>query len=137
MALSGFAELTLEARDLESLERFYTEAFGLDLLSRDDDRIWLEAGPDARLGLWTPGEKEFGDEGGRHVHFAFAASPGTLDDLVDRLRSFGASVRGPEQHPGGDRSAYVEDPEGNVVEVWDFFHRGEGARNGTEAFKGD
>ena len=135
MSLSGFAELTLEARDLASLERFYTTAFGLELLSRDDDRIWLAAGRSARLGLWTPGEKEFGDEGGRHVHFAFAASPGTLDSLVARLRRCGASARGPEEHPGGDRSIYVEDPEGNVVEVWDFFHRGEGARQGTEAFK--
>jgi catechol-2,3-dioxygenase len=137
MSLSGFAELTLEARDMVALERFYTDAFGLEVLKREDDRIWLAAGPDARLGLWAPGEKEFGDEGGRHVHFAFAASPGTLDQLVGRLRAHRASVRGPEEHPGGDRSAYVEDPEGNVVEVWDFFHRGEGAANGTAALKKD
>jgi catechol-2,3-dioxygenase len=135
MTLTGFAELTLEARDLDRLERFYREAFGLDLLSRDGDRVWLAAGREARLGLWAPGEKEFGDEGGRHVHYAFAADPGTLDAMVERLRCHGASVRGPEEHPGGDRSIYVEDPEGNVVEVWDFFERGEGAREGTEAFK--
>jgi catechol 2,3-dioxygenase-like lactoylglutathione lyase family enzyme len=56
MALDGFAELTLETRDIATLERFYTEAFGLDLLKREDDRTWLAAGPNARLGLWTPGE---------------------------------------------------------------------------------
>jgi catechol-2,3-dioxygenase len=135
MSLTGFAELTLEARDVEQLERFYTEAFGLEVLSRERDRVWLAAGREARLGLWTPGEKEFGDEGGRHVHFAFAAHPGALDAMVERLHEHGASVRGPEEHPGGDRSIYVEDPEGNVVEVWDFFERGEGARDGIEAFK--
>lgn len=135
MSLDGFAELTLEARDLAALERFYTDGFGLELLKREHDRVWLAAGRDARLGLWTPGEKEFGDEGGRHVHYAFAVDPGTLDTLVERLREHGARVRGPEEHPGGDRSAYVEDPEGNVVEAWDFFHRGEGAANGTRAFK--
>jgi catechol-2,3-dioxygenase len=135
MSLTGFAELTLEARDVERLERFYTGAFGLELLSREGDRVWLAAGREARLGLWTPGEKEFGDEGGRHVHFAFAARPGTLDAMVERLHEHGAPVCGPEEHPGGDRSIYVEDPEGNVVEVWDFFERGEGAREGTEAFK--
>jgi catechol-2,3-dioxygenase len=137
MALSGICELTLEARDMTSLERFYTRAFGLEVLARGDDRIWLAAGDDARLGLWTPGEKEFGDEGGRHVHFAFAASRGTLEALVGRLRSHGADVRGPEEHPGGDRSLYVRDPEGNVVEVWDFFDRGEGAAHGTSALKKD
>ena len=120
---------------MATLERFYSEALGLEVLQRGDDRTWLAAGPDARLGLWTPGAKEFGDEGGRHVHFAFAASPGTLDALVERLRRHGAEVRGPEEHPGGDRSVYVRDPEGNVVEVWDFFHRGEGASNGVEALR--
>ena len=120
----GFAELTLETGDLARLERFYVDAFGLEVLAREDDRIWLAAGAHARLGLWSPGEKEFGDRGGRHVHFAFSAAPGRLDALAARLRERGVAVRGPEQHDGGDRSIYVEDPEGNVVEVWDFFGRG-------------
>ncbi len=120
----GFAELTLETRDTARLERFYVDAFGLEVLAREPDRVWLAAGPGARLGLWTPGEKEFGDRGGRHVHFAFSAAPGRLDALASRLRDSGVAVRGPEEHDGGDRSLYVEDPEGNVVEVWDFFARG-------------
>ena len=121
----GFAELTLETPDLARLERFYVDGLGLEVLAREDDRIWLAAGEHARLGLWAPGEKEFGDEGGRHVHFAFSAAPGRLDALAERLREHGAAVRGPEEHDGGDRSLYVEDPEGNVVEVWDFFERGQ------------
>src|SRR5918993_4857418 len=122
--VDGFAELTLEARDPRALEAFYSDAFGLRAISREHDRIWLAVGPHARLGLWAPGEKEFGDEGGAHVHFAFSAAPGRLDALCERLRARGADVRGPEEHDGGDRSLYVEDPEGNVVEVWDFFARG-------------
>ncbi len=137
MSIDGFCELTLEARDLARLESFYTEVFGLDVLAREDDRIWLAAGRDARLGIWSPGQKEFGDEGGRHVHFAFAADPGTLDDLAERVRAREAPrVEGPHEHEGGDRSLYVEDPEGNVVEVWDFFERGEGRREGVKALEG-
>lgn len=124
MLTDGFVELTLETRDRELMERFYTEAFGLEVLAHEPDRTWLAAGPRARLGLWTPGEKEFGDEGGAHVHYAFSASPGRLEELKSRLEEYGAAVRGPEEHDGGDRSIYVEDPEGNVVEVWDFFERG-------------
>ena len=130
--LTGFAELTLETRDRDTLERFYTEAFGLEVLSREEERVWLAVGDAGRLGLWTPGEKEFGDEGGRHVHFAFSAGPGTLDSLAERLREHGP-VRGPVEHPGGDRSVYTEDPEGNVVEVWDFFRQGKGRREGVKA----
>ena len=120
----GFAELTLETPDRGALERFYVDGMGLEVLAREDDRTWLAAGPHARLGLWEPGEKEFGDEGGRHVHFALSAEPGTLDELAGRLREAGTDPHGPEEHDGGDRSIYVEDPEGNVVEVWDFFERG-------------
>ena len=136
MLTQGFAELTIEVRDLEALERFYREVFGLRLLTREDDRVWLAAGERARLGLWLPGEKEFGDEGGRHVHFAFSAGPGGLDALVERLDDAGHDYRGPVEHDGGDRSLYVEDLEGNVVEVWDFFERGEGRREGAAALAG-
>ena len=133
MTVSGLAEMTLQVRDLQALETFYVEAFGLRVLKREDDRVWLAAGSHARLGLWLPGEKEFGDEGGEHVHYAFSAKPGSLDALVERLNGCSIDVRGPIEHPGGDRSIYVEDPEGNVVEVWDFFERGEGAERGTDA----
>lgn len=30
---------------------------------------------------------------------------------------------GPVKHDGGDRSLYVSDPEGNIVEAWDHFER--------------
>ena len=133
MTITGVVELTLQVRDLEVLEAFYTDVFGLRVLKRDEDRVWLAAGERARLGLWLPGEKEFGDEGGAHVHYALGVEPGTLDGIVGRLEARGVPVRGPIEHPGGDRSIYVEDPEGNVVEVWDFFQRGKGAREGVHA----
>jgi catechol-2,3-dioxygenase len=75
------------------------------------------AGERSRLGLWLPGEKEFGDEGGTHVHYAFGVAPGTLDAIVERLGDRGIEVEGPVEHPGGDRSIYLSDPEGNVVEA--------------------
>jgi catechol-2,3-dioxygenase len=128
-AVEGFAELTLEARDPGALAAFYTRCFGLTELSREEDRIWLSAGEHARLGLWRPGRKEFGDEGGAHVHFAFTVPPGGLDDLVERLRGCDLEVEGPHEHDGGDRSIYVRDPEGNVVEAWDHFERGRTVEN--------
>jgi catechol-2,3-dioxygenase len=118
MRTNGLCELTLETPDPQRLARFYADVFALPLLSEEGDRVWLGCGEQARLGLWSPGEKEFGDRGGRHVHFALSAAPGRLDVVAERL---GADV---QEHDGGDRSLYVEDPEGNVVEVWDFFGRG-------------
>jgi catechol-2,3-dioxygenase len=93
--------------------------------------VWLACGPRARLGLWAPGPKEFGDEGGRHVHFAFSAARDGLATILERLHAAGASPNGPVEHDGGDRSIYVEDPEGNVVEVWDYFEDGQGRVEGV------
>jgi catechol-2,3-dioxygenase len=129
----GFCELTLETRDPSALALFYRAVFGWNELSRDDDRVWLGCGNRSRLGLWTGGSKEFGDEGGRHVHFALSILPGGLDELVRHLDELGIAHRGPVEHEGGDRSRYFEDPEGNVVEAWDFFERGDGAREGVDA----
>jgi catechol-2,3-dioxygenase len=131
--IDGVCELTLEARDLGRLEAFYSDALGMRTIKREDDRIWLAAGVRTRLGIWSPGRKEFDDRGGRHVHFALSASPGGLDRVVERLRSLEIEFRGPVEHPGGDRSVYFEDPEENVVEVWDFFERDEGSREGVDA----
>jgi catechol-2,3-dioxygenase len=135
--VDGICELTLEARDLDLLVDFYAEAFGFRAIKREDDRIWMACGSRTRLGIWSPGEKEFGDRGGRHVHFALSASPDGLERIVKRLRDRAVDSRGPVEHPGGDRSIYVEDPEGNVVEVWNFFQRDEGARDGVDALAQD
>ena len=121
----GFCELTLEARDPDELAAFYRELFGWPELSRDEDRVWLGCGERARLGLWTEGRKEFGDEGGRHVHFAVSVRPGQIEELTRMLRECGVDFEGPVEHDGGDRSIYFRDPEGNVVEGWDFFERGQ------------
>ena len=132
---TGFAELTLEVKDLAALESFYTEVLGLPVLDRKDDRIWLGVGNHARLGLWAPGRKEFGDEGGVHVHFAFSATAEALERIAERVRDTGAEVKGPVEHDGGDASLYFRDPAGNLVEVWDYFHDGDGARDGVAALE--
>lgn len=129
--VSGLAELTLEAPDLGAAERFYRQIVGLPLLSRASDRVWLAVGPCTRLGLWSPGSKEFGDRGGRHVHFALASAPGGLERLAGRLREAAVDVRGPVKHSGGDRSLYFKDPCGNCVEAWDFLARPAGSGDGV------
>jgi catechol-2,3-dioxygenase len=131
--VGGICELTLQASDLAGLERFYRDAFDCTVVSRDKDRIWLACGERTRLGICSPGPKEFGDQGGTHVHFALSAGPRRLDAIVERLTRAGIAFLGPVEHPGGDRSIYVDDPEGNVVEVWDFFDHGDGASQGVDA----
>ena len=136
MTFSGICELVLETDDVEGLQGFYRD-LGLDLLHEEEGRVWLAAGKHCRLGIWPPGEKEFSDRGGRHVHFALSVGSGKLEALSDDLRARGVEVQGPIEHDGGDRSAYFFDPAGNRVELWDFFRDGEGAEDGVMALAED
>jgi catechol-2,3-dioxygenase len=122
-------ELVLESGDIGRLERFYV-TLGLTVLTRERDRAWLAAGSRSRLGLWSPGPKEHGDRGGRHVHFALSVTRGRLERLTAVLRDRGVAVEGPIEHDGGDRSIYLFDPEGNRVELWDYFEDGDGEKEG-------
>jgi catechol-2,3-dioxygenase len=133
--ISALVELTLETPDLDEAAAFYERVVGLPALSREQDRVWLAVGEGARLGLWSPGPKEFGDEGGRHVHFAFSVPRGGLVELQRRLHEAGVEVQGPVEHDGGDVSLYFSDPAGNCVEAWDFFTRGNGAEHGVNALR--
>lgn len=128
----GICELVLETADLDRLSTFYEE-IGLPILSRETDRAWLAAGQRTRLGVWCPGEKEHADRGGRHVHFALSVERGTLLRLATELRDSGLDVEGPVEHDGGDQSVYFFDPDGNRVELWDYFEDGDGAGDGVAA----
>jgi catechol 2,3-dioxygenase-like lactoylglutathione lyase family enzyme len=136
MTIAGICELVLETDDVAGLRTFYEE-LGLDFLVEEDERIWLRTGERCRLGIWSPGEKEFSDRGGRHVHFALSVGPDGLDALSAQLRERGVEVEGPVEHDGGDRSVYFFDPAGNRVELWDFFRDGGGAKRGVMALAED
>ena len=133
MTISGICELVLETDEVDRLRTFYEELGLRRLLTEDEDRVWLQAGERCRLGIWSPGEKEYSDRGGRHVHFAFSVGADGLDTLARQLRERDVEVEGPVEHEGGDRSAYFFDPAGNRVEIWDFFRDGDGAEDGVMA----
>jgi catechol-2,3-dioxygenase len=115
---NGIVELALQATDLDAMVAFY-ERLGMGVIGREPGRVWLRAGPDARLGIWSASEKEHRDRGGIHVHFALAVPTEALDAAIDDLEESGHEVEGPVVHDDGDRSLYLSDPEGNRVELWD------------------
>jgi catechol 2,3-dioxygenase-like lactoylglutathione lyase family enzyme len=117
--VSGVSELVLEVVDLEASERFYSEVLGLPVVERwpHRDAIWVMAGDRTRIGLWRPQVGLQGSRGGLHVHFAMHIAETDYDAAVERLRELGQKV---EEEDFGDegRAAYVNDPDGNVVELW-------------------
>jgi catechol 2,3-dioxygenase-like lactoylglutathione lyase family enzyme len=117
--VTGVNELVLEVVDLEAAERFYAEVLGFPVVDRWPSReaIWVMAGDQTRIGLWRPQVGLFGGRGGLHVHFAMHIAEADFDAAVERLEAQGCAVKQTE-FEGAGRSVYVDDPDGNVVELW-------------------
>jgi len=119
--VTGVSELVLEVVDLEAAEAFYSGVLGLPVVERWPEReaIWLMAGDRTRIGLWRPQVGLENGRGGLHVHYAMHIAPDDYEDAVAHLRQHGLDVR---EHEFGtrphSRAAYVDDPDGNLVELW-------------------
>lgn len=118
--VTGVSELVLEVVDLEASERFYADVLGLPVVERWPHReaIWVMAGDRTRIGLWRPQVGLQGGRGGVHVHFALHIAADRYDAAAAHLRAEGQDVREEVFGPDHGRALYVDDPDGNVVELW-------------------
>jgi catechol 2,3-dioxygenase-like lactoylglutathione lyase family enzyme len=76
------------------------------------------AGERTRIGLWRPQIGLAGGRGGEHVHFALHVADSDFDAAVAHLREQGLEPQITSRGAQGGRSAYVDDPDGNCVELW-------------------
>jgi catechol-2,3-dioxygenase len=116
---TGVSELVLEVLDLEDALSFYRDVLGLPLVAKSENRAWLMAGKRTRIGLWTPQVGLARGRGGVHVHYAMHVDETDFGAAVERLSASGHAPEVIEfDDDGRGRAAYVEDPDGNVVELW-------------------
>jgi catechol-2,3-dioxygenase len=120
----GLFEMVLEVADLAAAERFYHHDLGLPVADRwegERPALWLAIGNQGFLGLW-PVESGgavaiHNGRGGSHVHFALRLPLGTLDAMQQRLEALGHQVEDGWNFGAGNRAIYLDDPDGNVVEL--------------------
>ena len=107
---------------------FYRDLFGLKLISEPDFQAkFLSAGlqPSGIPGMIVlmphpPDAEAFPSEKPKRVlhHLAFAVDPQRYDELQDECKEAGLAVRlGIHPVLKGVRTFYVDDPEGNEVEI--------------------
>ncbi len=82
--------------------------------------VWVKAGEWTRIGLWLSGEREFGDRPGVHVHFALRVNKRRASGHPRAARSEGLAVEGPMHWPGKESSIYIRDPNGHLIEFFDY-----------------
>ena len=110
----GIGHMLLRTRDLERSFAFYTDVLGFSVRKRGEAR---DGGPliafEEGLAL-TTGR---GDDTGPIEHIAFRGAQ--IDALLDRAREHGVEVvDGPTETSEYGTSFYVEDPDGNRLELY-------------------
>ena len=123
---TGMHELVLEVADLAAATRFYEDVIGLvRLASWGSSRPaeWFDLGDSSALGLWpveTGGDQAIaGGRGGVHVHFALRIPQGSFEAVKASIETRGVPIIDDVRFDDGNRSLYVNDPDGNCVELMD------------------
>jgi catechol 2,3-dioxygenase-like lactoylglutathione lyase family enzyme len=126
--VAGLAEIVLWVGDMERALRFYRDLLGLEVISPAElPNKFLRAGdgadgvPEMIVLIPHPdGRAEFPREKSKRVlhHLAFRVKATAYDSLQERFVAAGIEVRS-GIHPvlKGVRTFYVDDPDGNEVEV--------------------
>ena len=124
MRLDGFGLLV---SDMGTMIRFYRDVLGFEIREAEDaDNVYLIK--DGTLFLLY-GRKDFEKMTSRHYeyvkglngHFEIALYVDTFDE-VDRafekaVEKGAKPVLAPETEPWGQRTCYIADPEGNLIEI--------------------
>jgi len=124
-AIRGIAEIVLSVHDVTRAVAFYRDVLGLTVSSPPERRnpIFLTAGP-AQVGIpqfivlvQLPADAAAFTPPRTLHHLALEIAPEDFDAERERLTSLGYAVR-TGQHPiVPSRTMYVNDPEGNEVEL--------------------
>ena len=126
--VAGLAEIVLWVSDMERALHFYRDLFELEVISPPElPNKFLRAGkgadgvPEMIVLVPHPDRNaDFPREKAKRVlhHLAFRVEASTYDELRERFAADGIGVRS-GIHPvlKGVRTFYVDDPDGNEVEV--------------------
>lgn len=117
------AQVRYFVADVEAAVRFYVDALGfrvvqqfgpaMAIIENDDLTLWL-AGPGASASRPMPDGSVPGPGGWNR----FVLQVDDLDGTVDALRDRGATFRNDIVTGPGGKQILVEDPDGNVVELF-------------------
>jgi predicted enzyme related to lactoylglutathione lyase len=117
---TGIGGVFVRARDPESVRRWYAERLGLPLEEETIVLRWREHERDDEaltiFGIFPADTEYFGSQD-QHSMINFRVDD--LHALVAELREAGVEVKDGPHKDGVGRFAWMTDPEGNRVELWE------------------
>ena len=115
--LLGLWHVALQVQDMEKSRAFYQGILGMKVVWEPDPyNIYLSLGSD-NLALHQGAEAPSGPQHLDHIGF-IAASQDDVDAMEKRIRQFGIPIVKPVRlHRDGSYSFYIDDPDGNRVQI--------------------
>lgn len=127
MRVEGILETALYVADVERAAGFYRRVFDFPVLLESERLIALDVAGRNVLLLFLSGSTEapFAAPGGvipphgpgGATHFAFAIAADSEGAWRERLAACEVAIEGEAAWPGGSRSLYFRDPDGNLAEL--------------------
>jgi catechol 2,3-dioxygenase-like lactoylglutathione lyase family enzyme len=118
----GVLHFTIPVKDLDRSEKFYTETLGFKKIGRTERIVFLRAG-DNYFNLTYSENPVAPNVGDKHeIHSAFRMTPQAYDEALRTLPAKGIEIFKQEERRSGvfvGRSAYIHDPDRNVIEFID------------------
>ena len=122
--ITGIAEIVLWAKDKHESVAFYRDLLGLEVISPPElPNVFLKAGegsagiPQMIVIVPMPQEIAAQPRGNQLHHLAFELASEDFDALENALRAAGYQPRGGAHPVLASRTMYIDDPDGNEVEL--------------------
>jgi predicted enzyme related to lactoylglutathione lyase len=113
----GFGGVFLKARDPEALGRWYAENLGIS--AQDGGSLAFEGPESAGMTVFAhfPADTKYFGEGAQQVMVNFRVDD--LDGLLKKLEAAGVRIDPKRDDHEYGKFAWIWDPEGNRVELWE------------------
>ncbi len=118
----GVLHFTIPVKNFDRSEKFYCETLGFEKIGRTERIVFLRAGREFFNLTYSDNPITLNAPNRHEIHSAFRVTPQTYDQAVKLLPDQGVEIFKQEDRQTGvfvGRSAYIRDPDGNVIEFID------------------
>jgi glyoxylase I family protein len=112
--VTGIGGLFFRSKDNKAQAAWYEKHFGIN--SEATGWIWMQ---DAGPTVFSPFKQDTDYFGSKEQQFMLNLRVKDLDKLVDQLRTAGVKIDEKRMDEDYGRFAWVYDPEGNKIELWE------------------
>jgi catechol 2,3-dioxygenase-like lactoylglutathione lyase family enzyme len=118
----GVLHFTIPVKNLDRSEKFYSDVLGFRKIGRTDRIVFMRAGDDFFNLTYSENPITLNAADRHEIHSAFRVTPQVYDEVLKTLPANGVEIFKQEDRAVGvfvGRSAYIRDPDGNVIEFID------------------